>query len=309
MKGYLETPKERKIEVTQYNQKRFQGGADGTQEYAPEYDFSALQYILDEIEKAREENWDRTILLTGEEGCGKSTLGGHIASRLGLSDEERVAYTPHDFLEELSRADKGSVVWLDEGARGLYSRDAMTKANKKLTKAFTQIRIKELVSIICLPHKDLLDKNMRDRRIHYWGDVRSRGYRRGFCKWRIAGKRKRKPGEMKIPKHQNEWNISVYWEPLFLMLFPKLVEHNGFNWEKYEEVKKDALEDYLTDQRGEDKAKNVVSNLAAAIQYLKEVEGYEVPKISKIVGLSEPSIYRYLKKAKPEDDIDWSGIE
>lgn len=290
----LKTVQENKIQVQQYGTKSFQHSSKGPI-YVPEYGFEALQYILDEIEKARRKNWDRTILLTGEEGCGKSTLGGWIASELGLASEEDVCYDPKDFLRTLKDANKGDVVWLDEGARGLYSRDAMTKVNKQLTKAFTQIRVKELVSIICLPHKELLDKNMRNRRIHYWGDVRSREYKRGFVKWRISGKPDRNLRENRIPKHNNEWQISVYWEPLFVMRFPKLKKNNGFDWDRYEEVKKKALDEFLDEANTVDTPSKVVPNLARIIQYCKEEKDWEISELSERTGLSEPSIYRYLK--------------
>jgi ABC-type oligopeptide transport system ATPase subunit len=301
-KAKLTTVQNNSLNVKKYGEKSFQSDKDGTI-YVPEYSFEAIEYILDEIEKARQKNWDRTILLTGEEGCGKSTLGAHLATRLGMQDETEVCYAPKQFLERLRDAKKGEVVWLDEGARGLYSRDAMTKVNKQLTKAFTQIRIKELVSIICLPHKQLLDKNMRNRRIHYWGDVRSREYSRGFVKWRISGKKDRAVGENRIPKHQNEWDISVYWEPLFYMRFPQFKGYNGFDWDKYEQVKEKALDEFLDEANATDKPTKVVPNLAAVLQYLRETKDYEVSQLADASGLSQPSVYRYLKKDTPED---WS---
>lgn len=296
----LETVKGREIEPRYYGTKSFQNSAQGPV-YAEEYGFESLQYILDEIEEARRNNWDRTILLTGDEGGGKSTLAAWIATELGLTDEEEVCYAPKQYLKTIRNANQQDVTWLDEGVRGLYSRDAMSKVNKQLTKAFTQIRVKELVSIICLPHKKLLDSNMRERRIHYWGDVRSRGYKRGYVKWRIAGKPGRKASEKKIPKHQNEWDISVYWEPLFLMRFPKLRENNGFSWSEYERVKKKALDEFLDEESKTETPSKVIPNLTAAIKFLKEHKNYSAADISKITNLSKSSVYRYLKYDLPDD--------
>lgn len=304
------TAMDREIEVTQYQSdvyfQSIQRGGRRVALTAPEVSFDALHVILDEIKRARDEEWDRNIVFTGGEGAGKSTGAAHIATRLGLTDEEKVAFSPSQYLERLEKADYLDVTWLDEGTQGLYTRNAMKKENKKLNQAFAQFRIKKLTNIICIPHKKLLDKDIRNRRIHYWGSVETRGYRRGYVYWYVAGKKSRwrrldSPDEPRKPVTYNRWNIDVFWEPLFLMRFPKLTENNGFSWERYEkDVKVPALNRFLNKERQEETPSKVVPNLAAMIKWAKEEKGLKAQEIADISGLSKPSIYRYLKKPLPD---------
>lgn len=243
----IKTNKDNEINVKYHGEERFQTAKENGRRVtitADEYGFNAINWLIDEIERARENGEDRIILLAGEVRAGKSALGAHLASRLGMKDESDVRYSGKGYLKQLQEADEGDVAWLDEGGRGMYYKNWMKKENKLINQMFQQIGAKNLVSIICLPHKNLLDKELRHMRVHYWGQVKFQGYRRGFVKWRISGKRKRQRGESKVPRHPNEWNIEAYWEPLFKMRFPTFKEHNGFKWSKYEENKMDRIDEF-----------------------------------------------------------------
>lgn len=290
----LTSVKGNKIRAQWYGNIRFQSNETEIIE-APEYSFDSIQLIIDEIKKAQDNNFDRVILLTGGERDGKSTLAAHLATRLGNIKPRNVAFTAVGFLKGLNEAEDFGVTWMDEGARGMYSRDAMTKFNKQLTKAFTQIGIKKLVSVICLPHRELLDLHLRERRVHYWGSVVTKGYQRGYVKWRIAGKPNRRADEQRIPKHGNEWSINTYWEPLFVMRFPVFRENNGFKWEEYETWKRENLGGFFEESTRDESPKKAITSLTKAIHWMKK-EGFDVGDIAEKTGLSEPSVYRYLKK-------------
>lgn len=256
----LTTNKNNEITVSHYGEERFQSTQENGRQVqitANDYGFNSLKWIIDEVERARENGEDRIILLGGEVRTGKSNLGAHLAARLGLSDISSVCYSGKGYLKQITEADEGDVCWLDEGGRGMYYKNWMKKENKLINQMFQQIGAKNLVSIICLPHKNLLDKELRQMRVHYWGQVKFEGYDRGFVKWRIAGKRHRQKGEIKVPRHHHEWEIKVYWEPLFKMRFPKFREHNNFSWEEYEQNKMDKIDEFgeeaLEDMEGDEK--------------------------------------------------------
>jgi len=285
----------RKIPVTLYNFIKFQSLSRGEQVWAPEYSFEALEYIIDEIKEAQKHGFDRIIVITGREGDGKSALAAHIATRLGFTDPHEIAFSAKQFLKKLNEAEDLNTVWLDEGGRGLYSRDAMKAWNRDLAKAFMQIRIKRLTSIICIPHMKLLDVHMRNRRVDYWGSVFRIGYKRGFVKWRISGVIRRNTKD-RVPGHESEWEVQTYWEPLFAMRFPKFRENNGFSWKEYEKVKREVLSSYLVEAVAEKQIKRVLPHLVRVIKTLKD-EGRSTKEIAQLTGYALRTVEHYIKHA------------
>lgn len=297
----INTNKDRGVRVKYYGEERFQTVSENGEKLqvtADDYGFEAINWLIDEIERARENGEDRIIILAGEVRSGKSNLGCHIAARLGLSDVSNIRYDGKEYLRQLQKAEPGDVVWLDEGGRGMYYKNWMKKENKLINQMFQQIGAKNLVSIICLPHKNLLDKELRHMRVHYWGQVKFQGYDRGFVKWRMSGKKKRRLNEVKVPRHHNEWKINVYWEPLFKMRFPKFREMNGLSWEDYERNKMKRLNEFgneALDDSGED-VKETVKKNRQFVKNLKEKDGKTVDEIAKVAPYSKSHIYRILRE-------------
>lgn len=277
----FKTARGRKITVKCYGSKWKFASVNGKPIMGREYSFGMLEYILDEIKEAQKHEFDRTILLTGGEREGKSTLAAHIATRLGFTDPREVSFSSKAFYDRLWKAEDCSVQWYDEGARGLYSRDWMDRFQRRLSKAFTQIGIKKLVCILCLPHRMLLDYHIRERRISYWGHVVTDKYRRGYVKWRIPKK--------------NEWHVDAYWEPLFVMHFPKFRENNGFNWDEYTKIKRGELDGYFTEDES-DKPLKVVPFLRRTLKTLHD-QGKTVKELAELSGLAERTVYTHLEKA------------
>jgi len=294
----ITTNKDRKIEPKFYDKVKFQTqykeNGERKEIQAKDLGFEAIKWIIDEIKRAQENKEDRVILLGGEVRVGKSALAAHLAARLGLEDYENICYEPDNYLRLLHESKKGKVSWLDEGGRGMYYKNAMTKENKLTNQTFQQIGAKNLVSIICLPHKNILDKELRQMRVHYWGQVKFSGYDRGFVKWRIAGKRKRRENEMKVPRHENEWKIRTYWEPLFKMRYPKFHEYNGFTWEDYEKQKMKKLNEFTEEALAELDEKDKKSRTYKAINRLKE-SGMDISTLAEKFDYSESHIYKILE--------------
>lgn len=246
-----------------------------------EYDMGMLDYICDEIKRAQRLDDDRVILITGDEGSGKSTLAAHLFTKLGGNSLDHVAFSGEELKRILLNSEDGNVIWYDEGARGMYRREWMTKFQRYLVKAFTLIRVKRLVSIICLPHKGLLDAPM-ERRISYWGHVVRKGYERGWVEWMV-------------PK-RTKWNLEVFWLGYFVNRFPKFYEANGFKWEEYLKRKRAALEEELLQEveteKGlvEDSVRRAVISLFEAGKSLKEISqalNLEPKRVEKILVESD----------------------
>jgi len=247
-----------------------------------EVGFEALDYIIDNIKDGQKHGFDKIILLTGEERSGKSTVAAHIATRLGFTDPAEVAFDGRTFWNKLEEARDYQVVWYDEAARGLYRRDWMDKFQRRLTKSFTQIGIKKLTSIICLPHRKILDSLM-ERRVSFWGHVVTKGSKRGWVEWMIPKKNKFEP--------------VVYWKPLFVMRFPKFREADGFSWQEYEKLKRQALQESFYDDI--EKPRQVVPYMCHTVHMLKR-QGKTAKEISELTGLKLHSVWRYLRR---KDDL------
>lgn len=103
---------------------------------------------------------DRAYIVDGREGVGKSLWTLQQAAYLDPSiihDISRVCFTPEEFLSAIRRADKGQVVIFDEAFRGLSSRAALSKVNKKIIQAMMEMRQNNLIVFIVLPSFFLLD--------------------------------------------------------------------------------------------------------------------------------------------------------
>jgi len=109
---------------------------------------------------------DWITLITGYEGCGKSTLG--LLLCLGVDPEfviDRVCFSPEEFKKVVKNSKRGQAVLIDEGALLFYSRDSMKTETKDIIKLFTAMRQYNLFVIICVPNPLLIDKYLRDYRI------------------------------------------------------------------------------------------------------------------------------------------------
>jgi len=121
-----------------------------------------------------------------------------------------------------------------------------------------------------------------ERRIGYWGHVVSRGYRRGWVEWATPNK--------------NKWYIDVGWEGLFAMRFPEFKENNGFKWDEYEKLKREALDEFFSEE--ETKYKRLTPFLCHTVHNLRNA-GKGIKEIEEITGMSRPTVYHYLRMKDP----------
>ncbi len=102
---------------------------------------------------------DRVFIVTGAEGSGKSLLAkqfGYILNKTITLDD--VCFTYEELEKRIRQKERYGVVILDEGNRGLSSRSALSKQNKKLLSLIQEMRQLNLFFIICIPSVFLIEK-------------------------------------------------------------------------------------------------------------------------------------------------------
>ena len=83
--------------------------------------------------KLSKKDEDRCYLVDGRERSGKSVFTLQQAKYIDPSfNLNRVCFTPDDFLLQIRTAKPGQVVVFDEAFRGLSSKGAQSKINKKI---------------------------------------------------------------------------------------------------------------------------------------------------------------------------------
>lgn len=107
---------------------------------------------------------DKIYIVDGRERTGKSTFALQQACYIDptlVHDIKRVCFSADEFLQAIRNTDSDSettkCIVFDEAFRGLSSRGAMSKVNKKIITALMEVGQKNLVIFIVLPSFFMLD--------------------------------------------------------------------------------------------------------------------------------------------------------
>ena len=114
------------------------------------------------------------IIVDGRSGMGKTTLSFQVGLYMSENfDLTHVYFTPDEFLEGLSKADKGDTLIFDE-AMLLSSRSALSAINRMIVIAMSMIRSKNLLIIFNVNSIFDLDRNLSlsraDLLLHCYGE-------------------------------------------------------------------------------------------------------------------------------------------
>ena len=91
--------------------------------------------------------WHNVVVITGEPGCGKSTLALRMARAVDRGfGPDQVAYSAPDMLGLYRRLGYGQVAVYDEAILGLLSNDFQTPEARELVKAVNIVRAKGITA-------------------------------------------------------------------------------------------------------------------------------------------------------------------
>ena len=193
-----------------------------------------IRHLLRTCYKAHKDHQDTVLIITGNEGIGKSNLlldiieeWEHITGETFTI--ENVGLTQEQWIHAISIAKKEvGIAPFDEAGDGLLSRDAMSDFNRDVVKMYIVIRGLSLLTVLVLPSFWYLDKFFRMHRVRGLFFVYSRG--------RVAfwNKRQVKKIIMKGDDNQDVWVA----KPSFRDSFPFYTGHlrEGYDKRKAEKI-------------------------------------------------------------------------
>lgn len=180
----------------------------------PLYDDRFMDYLVDLIKERPRHQFHCNIMVAGEPRTGKTSLTCQFARKVDpMFSISKVAFRLEDFVEAYGTnpfADMDTGVFpqsvADESGFAMYSQRYMDEEQINLNRLFQVTPIMNQISWFVLPHKDYLNKSIRDTMIQYWFQVVTHQGLRGFCKVREA--------------IHSEFVKDVYWRPLAAFTFP-----------------------------------------------------------------------------------------
>jgi hypothetical protein len=226
------------------------------------FDDRFIGYFVDLIMQRPLHKFATNIMVAGEPRTGKSTIAATIARRVDSKfPPSQVGFTLEEFCKIFSEnpyADpKMGIIpqaIADESGFAMYSSKHMDREQVNLNRVFQVTPVINTISYFVLPHKDFLNKNIRDTMVQYWLQVVTSSLIRGFCEVREA--------------IHSKFTKDVYWKPLAAFTFDPIDSDDW--WTEYF-ARKVAFVDRvkaepLTDTGGSSREKDLVKQRNHAIR-------------------------------------------
>jgi len=205
----------------------------------PIYDERYKYVLADDMMNRPRNGFDTIIMCTGERRTGKTTLCAQLAR---VIDEafpvKHMTFRLEDFnqaLKDNPYADPKKGIYpqvvLDEAGFDLFSQNWMERMQRNMVKKFEVIGIKKQIIYLVLPHRDMLNKKLREGMAQFWLNTETRQGKRGLVELRRG-----------MP---NKWQLDRYWAPYAAFIFDDMDTDPW--WDEYV-VKKRTFVDEVADE-------------------------------------------------------------
>jgi len=245
-----------------------------------EYLDEDVQKALDSAkEKVLGTDKDFPLLVTGEEGDGKSTLALVMAAYWDpeFTVERQVCLNWESVIRAADQVPDGSALVFDEGINALLSRNHGTKPNKTFLQWIREVRAKNLFLIICMPEWKEVDKPVRDDRAKALIQIKDQGWAWFYDE--------DKTDEITVDKRYGKKQVE-FPDPLFTAGWKDLTGTDL--WEEYMALKKEKVDnlsdkylDGVDESDGEDR-----ENLLT------------VAEVGDWLNLSDKTVHRWIRDGK-----------
>ncbi len=253
-----------------------------------------LKQVLDiKHKKNTQDDWDDVLLITGDEGISKSTLGLHMIEDwlnklYGEVKEEHIKFIGLDreqFLKALKDANKYEMLIYDESG-DITNKRSMSDFNVSISQAYQVIRGDNLFTILILPSVFDLDGFFTKRRARGLIHVYARGR---FAYWNKSRLRKT------VAINQFKYIKSVWTvKPLFYDTFAK---YKGILKDPYDKKKQRKIKDIRKELYD-----RIISKDKKGQKFDMDKKAFDMSKefdektISKFMNCSERTVRRMKKR-------------
>lgn len=259
---------------------------------------------------------DLVMAITGEEGIGKSTLEIHTAMAVdeNFDLDKNIAYMPtyQHMREKFNSLPQYSAFGVDEAIKVLHKQEWMTRLQRGIVHLYATERKQNKCSVICIPRFRDLNENFRNHRVKVWIHILKRGFAVAYLKdpdphiqdpWnmkesyyikqKVYGRRDISDRNIDT-KLRAEAKTPNYW---FDFEFPDLDKETKRNYIKLREHYRK-----LYKEEEEEDISSVIETkttwLSNIIKHFVNEESRKVKEMAEISGMSERSVYNYLKTRK-----------
>jgi len=178
--------------------------------------------------------WHNVVVITGEPGCGKSTLALRMARAVdGGFGPDQVAYSAPDMLGLYRKLGYGQVAVYDEAILGLLSNDFQTPEARELVKAVNIVRAKGITVLLCIPDIHRLLAAWREEAVKFWVHCESEPRGVGWMHQRPSAVR-----------YERRASIGLYKDPDWNPLRWSSLEGTAF-WTEYERLKLERIDRFM----------------------------------------------------------------
>jgi len=164
---------------------------------------------------------DYVVVITGDEGEGKSSVAIDIASTIDPEFDlwDNIIYTGHlsEYNEKYDKLKEKTVIILDEAIELMYKMDFMKTSVKTLVKYFAarQRKEKHAVYILNIPHMSDLAPYWREKRAKMWIELMQREFFKERRVGAIVFEKTRVPF---LPGGVDTWLLKDFYKEWMVML-------------------------------------------------------------------------------------------
>lgn len=240
---------------------------------------------------------DAFIIVDGATGEGKTTCAIHIAKKVDKKFKFKTGliYGKKALENAIHNFPEGSAIIVDEGSFAFFKRDYMHKEQKELMKLFEICRYRKLCFIACIPSIWGVDTHLLKTgrvKLRIWIPKRGRALLFKPAKKAFSFD----PWNQKYNEKAETKKTVRYHKDNYIgrMTFKPLTSEEYNEYEFYKQRAKDSMKQEEDVEQEEQLPKEHIEILAYEKAGLKKTE------IAKLVGVSDRTIYRVLKKNKSD---------
>ncbi len=252
-----------------------------------------VEALADDMRRNVTDHYDNILIVTGQEGSGKSTLSYDIAKAYDpdFDMSKGYIYEYNEFLDRVaSGEDLGKTFWMDELTNIASNRDWMREDNKSFIQILEMFRSRCWTLIMCIPHIERVDLYLREYRVRYIINV---------SKMSWEGHPTIDRGYFELLKSVDS-STGSYHQSVGYGRFRKMPDDVHIEYERLKRGSQDRKLDELQAMKKRKQDPYEAQRTSRRLMLKLHNDGYSNADIAEISGKSEQTVANSLTKAKKE---------